>query len=247
MHCFRTKAIALPANRRAFTLIELLVVIAIIAILAAILFPVFGRARENARRTSCLSNMKQLGLGLMQYMQDFDDVYPMHAPSSVEYWPQTIQPYLKSFQIFNCPSRPGEGFTGSTVSAGRTGYGMNYWLNSYYYPNIASKGLAMAAISRPAETVWIAEINGLPDAGPGSALQVYPSYYGFTAPTNTEYGFQVTPEPRSRLAKRHFDGTTIVWGDGHAKWMRRDVMEADTGNTVSLSYAQNSSKYWWGR
>ena len=101
---------AVRMSRRGFTLIELLVVIAIIAILAAILFPVFGRARESARRASCQSNLKQIGLGLMQYAQDYDG----WTPGSVTFnqmpsggaasWPSMIQPYVKSSQLFVCPS-----------------------------------------------------------------------------------------------------------------------------------------------
>jgi prepilin-type N-terminal cleavage/methylation domain-containing protein len=100
------------ARKSAFTLIELLVVIAIIAILAAILFPVFGRARENARRSSCLSNMKQLGLGIMQYVQDYDEKLPMRqfsddAPNAwIFSWRRAIYPYVKSTQVFACPSNP---------------------------------------------------------------------------------------------------------------------------------------------
>ena len=86
-----------------FTLIELLVVIAIIAILAAILFPVFARARENARRASCMSNLKQIGLGLLQYSQDYDEKFMMED-DGVHAYKQTIQPYLKSAQIWACPS-----------------------------------------------------------------------------------------------------------------------------------------------
>ncbi len=102
-----------PRSKRGFTLIELLVVIAIIAILAAILFPVFARARENARRSSCQSNMKQIGLGFAQYTQDYDSILPPSAggpgPSSDNgapngSWAQRMQPYLKSTQIFACPS-----------------------------------------------------------------------------------------------------------------------------------------------
>jgi len=95
-------------KRQGFTLIELLVVIAIIAILAAILFPVFGRARENARRSSCQSNLKQLGLGIIQYVQDYDSLYPTTAGggAGAGTWRQRTQPYLKSTQVLRCPSNP---------------------------------------------------------------------------------------------------------------------------------------------
>lgn len=95
------------SQAQGFTLIELLVVIAIIAIIAAILFPVFGRARENARRSSCLSNMKQMGLGLMQYTQDYDSNFPMATTlhnGRLASWRQVIQPYIKSTQLLRCPS-----------------------------------------------------------------------------------------------------------------------------------------------
>src|SRR5438093_7190091 len=101
------------AKQQGFTLIELLVVIAIIAILAAILFPVFARARENARRSSCLSNLKQIGLGIMQYTQDYDEQFPKAWRGSgnggsdatdKSKWMDMIFPYVKSEQIFNCPS-----------------------------------------------------------------------------------------------------------------------------------------------
>src|SRR6476646_9032401 len=96
-------------SKSAFTLIELLVVIAIIAILAAILFPVFGRARENARRSSCQSNLKQIGLGILQYAQDYDEtMVPTQASNGTNNgsapWGSLVQPYVKSVQVFRCPS-----------------------------------------------------------------------------------------------------------------------------------------------
>jgi prepilin-type N-terminal cleavage/methylation domain-containing protein len=85
-------------KKNGFTLIELLVVVAIIGLLAAILFPVFARARENARRASCASNLKQIGLGLMQYIQDYDEAYPFKT------WAKDVEPYIKDTQVYNDPS-----------------------------------------------------------------------------------------------------------------------------------------------
>jgi prepilin-type N-terminal cleavage/methylation domain-containing protein/prepilin-type processing-associated H-X9-DG protein len=99
-------------DKRGFTLIELLVVIAIIAILAAILFPVFARARERAKMSACLSNAKQIGLCLMNYAEDHDDAMPLNtfenSPSSTRLWPHLFLPYAKSAEIFRCPSRKGK-------------------------------------------------------------------------------------------------------------------------------------------
>ena len=121
------KSPVLPsAFRRGFTLIELLVVIAIIALLAAILFPVFARARENARKSSCLNNLKQMGVGFAQYTQDFDEHYPRSKMGGYIYpgttaatginpeapWQFLILPYTKSTQIYKCPSNGHTGRTG---------------------------------------------------------------------------------------------------------------------------------------
>jgi prepilin-type N-terminal cleavage/methylation domain-containing protein/prepilin-type processing-associated H-X9-DG protein len=227
---------------RAFTLIELLVVVAIISVLAAILFPVFARARENARRASCMSNMKQIGLGMFMYMQDYDGMYMVSVSKDATgniLWPQFIQPYVKSLNLFNCPSFSKTTFTqGSSASAyynsaASVPYGLNFWLLGEYYH------LSEAGLQTPSETVLVAETgNSASSAATAGYFQCYPSYYGYTTPTNTQYGFQ--GNGAARLTDRHMDGLNILWADGHVKWMKRSVIEADVGSTTA-------SKYWWGR
>ncbi|MCC7495797.1 MAG: DUF1559 domain-containing protein [Fimbriimonadaceae bacterium] len=119
---------------RGFTLIELLVVIAIIAILAAILFPVFAKAREKARQSSCLSNEKQAGLAVLQYVSDYDETFPQHyyypnntsSAGGYAHWTGTASPYVKNVQIFVCPSDPskGAGPTNYSTATNNRGYGV---------------------------------------------------------------------------------------------------------------------------
>ena len=225
-------------KRKAFTLIELLVVIAIIAILAAILFPVFARARENARRSSCASNLKQIGLGIMQYMQDSDGIYPVQLETNpTVYWQYNVAPYLKSTQIYSCPSAPSTiVFSGNSQFVA---YGINYWLDYLGgYPIPATE----STISNPSGTILLCDTTGWA----GSPIvergyyRAYPSYYGgFNNRNSTVYGFDYAT-PQTRVSDRHFDGTNILWCDGHVKWMKRDILDADTG-----VYA--ASKYWYGR
>jgi prepilin-type N-terminal cleavage/methylation domain-containing protein len=150
-------------SRRAFTLIELLVVIAIIALLAAILFPVFARAREKARSASCLSNLKQVGVAITMYVTD-NEGYPMHSSlSSVSprtRWPDYIFPYVKNEKVFNCPSAPMDVFRkpwSHNLQSFYGGYGFNYqYLGNNRFPFSAPD----AAVLVPAATIAIADTQG---------------------------------------------------------------------------------------
>ena len=116
---------SIRSTRSAFTLIELLVVIAIIAILAAILFPVFARARENARRASCSSNLKQIGLGILQYTQDYDEKYPArYNDSEANSWRRMSFPYVKSTQVYRCPSNTNNNNSRDSLDAALTAAGL---------------------------------------------------------------------------------------------------------------------------
>lgn len=139
-----------------FTLIELLVVIAIIAILAAILFPVFGRARENARRSSCQSNLKQIGLGMMQYTQDYDEML-IPAFNGSGAWFNTIQPYVKSQQLLKCP-------TSAFGDIPQPDYALNAFVtgvanNELYPPSNYQPSASLASIDTASETVFAADTN----------------------------------------------------------------------------------------
>lgn len=178
----------LLSSKRAFTLIELLVVIAIIAILAAILFPVFAQARERARAISCISNLKQIGLGTMMYAQDYDETLPVAFPGNppinggnqaVTPFESMIEPYTKNNQMWKCPS------SRATANAGYNKD--NYWDGKYIskpvtrtYSSVGrintqeknggdsntgmsdwgSNPTALAAMTAPAETIEVVDVNG---------------------------------------------------------------------------------------
>ncbi|BDI33211.1 hypothetical protein CCAX7_52620 [Capsulimonas corticalis] len=148
-----------------FTLIELLVVIAIIAILAAILFPVFAKAREKARQISCASNLKQIGLGIMQYTQDNDENYPTGTGSLGQGWAGTVYPYVKSTGVFKCPDDPQ---AGQVSGAGVVSYTVSYAGNLNFLrtdgsgsPTDPHSGQSLASLSSPAKTVLLCEITGI--------------------------------------------------------------------------------------
>lgn len=207
-------------STKGFTLIELLVVIAIIAILAAILFPVFARARENARRASCMSNAKQIMLGVMQYSQDYDERFMPEfslanagekfpngqvadSGSPYFFWWHLMHPYIKSTQIFNCPS---DSQTDRYIGAYqyRTGYGFNAEAASGSGACSTNCGInltnaSLAAIEDAAGTIAIADGNYY-IIGPGD---------GTSAGWYSEW-----------VKNRHLETTICGFVDGHAKAMK---------------------------
>ena len=230
--------------RSGFTLIELLVVIAIIAILAAILFPVFARARENARRSSCQSNLKQIGLGILQYSQDYDEKYPMAnshvvaaTPQNPGGWADASQPYLKSTQIFQCPSET----TSPSSDPDNVGY-CDYFYNAMLSWNGQSGGnqrynvgLSQAALESTSLTVMAGDAganlngsgtsrtrsNGYDCNGGGDLAQSAPA-----APVvGTGFVFQ---NGYVNGGQRHLEGLNLLFADGHVKWSKSSGINTST-------------------
>ncbi len=209
-----------------FTLIELLVVIAIIAILAAILFPVFARARENARRSSCQSNLKQIGLGLMQYVQDYDEIMPMNSTNEPAggAWMDKIQPYIKSYQLFKCPSDTNAAVPG--YNTGVTSYGVNMvgYNESGGNPNgppisQANKPVAMAAIQSASTTLFAMDCNDFQMKSVWADL------------VQSELAINTTASPRTMgggAIERHLDTLNTLWCDGHVKAVKLDLLRTPT-------------------
>ena len=198
-------------SRKGFTLIELLVVIAIIAILAAILFPVFARAREKARQTSCLSNMKQLGLSMQMYTSDYDGTYPAvynDGGGVRRIWAQVILPYAKNQQIFACPSaRPDV----SDPSLQGTKYCMNM-CQGWAFPEGASAPLNDSMIKNPAELNLFLESDNC-------WWNHWVTQPGWNATVTEGDNLVLVGVLGERIYPWHNGGTNVSFCDGHAKWM----------------------------
>jgi prepilin-type N-terminal cleavage/methylation domain-containing protein/prepilin-type processing-associated H-X9-DG protein len=257
----RSEVQKMRKSPNAFTLIELLVVIAIIAILAAILFPVFAQARESARQTTCLSNLKQIGLAHMMYLQDYDETFvPVggttekawggvgvqpsqmtrdtydpntfaFASKPVNGWSLNLLPYIKSRDLFQCPSMD-RTFGGSGECASFNGqrmtnhYAYNYWLGAddtypfgdYLTPPNGSyrfaAPLAQAALSQPASVITNFHSGSVPPYG---------TTWGCVYVTIELPDFYNKIRPRVK----HKDGDNFAFADGHAKWFQ--VKGQDSG------------------
>jgi prepilin-type N-terminal cleavage/methylation domain-containing protein/prepilin-type processing-associated H-X9-DG protein len=226
-------------KREGFTLIELLVVIAIIAILAAILFPVFARAREKARTSSCQSNLKQLALGLVMYIQDYDEKFPTYywgegnagVPNSCTWW-GGIYPYVKNVQIYTCPS--------SNLGGHKT---WQVWINNnpaFNIPNIqinygynelignVSGGLKVANLSYPAETLVLADCTSTWLGGYWQSTDRPHLRRVAFARGNAPCGCppDLTMNPDWAL---HNGGSNLAFADGHVKWLPWNRCRTITG------------------
>ncbi len=239
-------------TRLGFTLIELLVVIAIIAILAAILFPVFARARENARRSSCQSNLKQIGLGWLQYAQDYDELvvpgttngYTTGANYAFA-WPVLIQPYTKSLQILVCPSKSDMslGYTYNATAAGAAPT-----------PTASGGPRNLAAFSAVSQTPMFLDATGYNYAAATDVKNtaLYAFFVTGTYPGPPATGALVARKmatdgnPAGSVAYNagasvgiafHLDGANYAFADGHVKWYKGQMSSTFTAvQTNSLDY-----------
>lgn len=250
--------------RKGFTLIELLVVIAIIAILAAILFPVFAKVREKARQTSCASNLKQLGLGFVQYVQDNDEQFPSGVMSqfggnSGEGWGGEIYAYVKSTGVYKCP----DDSTSPSSAGSLTLYPVSYVYNINIPDSFGASG-SQAAFTAPASTVLLTEglggVAAITDPQEGINASTVPTYFSPTGdglgPVNeTSTTTTITYDTGyfhsgvfsaswfHNVTGRHTDMSNFLMADGHVKTLRSSAVSA--GNNPGSSTAVENAGGGW--
>jgi prepilin-type N-terminal cleavage/methylation domain-containing protein/prepilin-type processing-associated H-X9-DG protein len=248
------KETTVQGTNKAFTLIELLVVIAIIAILAAILFPVFARARENARKASCLSNLKQLGIAVEMYKQDYDGYYPfaymgyLNSAGLSMWWMLLYDPYVKNKQVWICPTSGQFSTAANVTTYGINSSGSNYsqittapyhsggFGNNPTYPNTRTGSvLNEAAITNPSQTIFAGDAasngdkdyNGRMLVGWSSASYIPVLHGGQVGPFYDQSG-ATSGQPASSEG-----GGNYLFADGHVKWLTANTLIPTTGNNRS--------------
>jgi prepilin-type N-terminal cleavage/methylation domain-containing protein/prepilin-type processing-associated H-X9-DG protein len=233
-------------TRRGFTLVELLVVVAIIAVLAAILFPVFSRAREKARQAHCMSNVRQLGMAVAMYCQDYE-AYPTHnmRPARPDIrWYDLVQPYVTNRQVFICPSTA----PADPRNLRNGGYGYNYqYLGNAHFSDPGRRIVHDVQITVPTDTVAIMDSDGVSQQDVESDGVTYvPYYHSFVVdPPMSNWSSPPLPAPidedngwawhgkRGWPAFRHNDGANVAFCDGHVKWMTKGALLGDfTDNSL---------------
>ncbi len=208
----------MKARNNGFTLIELLVVIAIIAILAAILFPVLAQAREKARQTQCLSNAKQLALGVLMYAQDYDEELPPTQNDALVLWPDLIGPYIKNNQIRICPSdlgQPTNPAPNSNTLLPANSYGLNeltFVDDTDFLPDPPPPSPVLAVFQTPSATVMLGEMGTEDDLTTSR-----PNAFKLTVPDD-----DLNDAYDARPSARHFAHANITLMDGHSKALRLD-------------------------
>jgi len=246
-------------DRVGFTLIELLVVIAIIAILAAILFPVFASAREKARQTQCTSNLKQIGLALVQYEQDFDEMTPIDQSGTFAIT-SLIMPYVKSTQAFICPDASPT-YTAAAGAPGNFGpYGQSYGVNDWYW-NYSKAGTCgcwgnpwgdnLSVFTAPAQTIMFGDAT-CGDGWGGSKSndgQTMSDVQATNSPAQLFQNTNAVPTLGDAVLMLSADSTNAWWqarhsqncvwsfADGHVKSMQLTTVMANTGNVGSVTNA----------
>jgi len=239
-------------NRKGFTLIELLVVIAIIAIIAAILFPVFQKVRENARRTSCQSNLKQIGIAITQYTQDSDETLPTRRlgitdPTEYESWRAMIFPFVKSTAVFQCPSNPKNNVTDFNVNLPNSTEPPD--LKASYaaarYDGAGPGGPHGAFLDDPATGISVpVTLSGLQT--PSSTLEVVEATSTFSELSVTKLGYFDQCTDRGTygcLFVGHTARANCLFCDGHVQTLRPlqtvDAAEGGAG-TLNMWTTDNS-------
>ena len=231
--------------RKGFTLIELLVVIAIIAILAAILFPVFAKAREKARQTSCLSNLKQIALAAQMYEQDYDEIFPLDTnwpqPAYQFLLPDVLNPYVKNYQVWICPSDHYTVTQSATVPSFNTYWSPNFSQISYAYNYALGKRdgpLRIGKVKKPSECCIFADAENYDFCGQPRRLALAGLCGGGTW-SGTALGSQWEIDDNTR----HNGGENLAYCDGHAKWQNFHTILQATGPNV---WTNCNNAFWRG-